>query len=245
MESILDYYVNLLVIQYGNKDKFKSTVRTVVDQFVVENIPYEIRNAFNIDTAVGAQLDILGKYIGINRFYQGQNLLPSAFGFVSYGNTAASTQKGFSNYTDFDTKDGYTLAYKDVLSGNLGLGDDDYRVILKLKILQNTNDHSHKSIDDGLAMFFGDSVRADSSGDMTMDYFVPSDLTAIMSTAIQKKVLPKPMGVGIRYLILEKNTLFGFATYETTPPNATGFSDYTDVDSKSGDVLTYSKLLEA
>lgn len=245
MESILDYYVNLLVIQYGNKEKLKSTVRTVVEEFVVDNVPYDLRDAFSIDTAVGAQLDILGKYIGINRFYQGQNLRPSAFGFVTYVNTTASTQKGFSNYSDFETKSGYVLAYKDVLSGSLSLGDDDYRVLLKLKILQNSNDHSHKSIDDGLFGFFGSAIRADSVGNMIMDYFVPNDLTAIMSTAIQKQVLPKPMGVGIRYVILEKGKSFGFATYETTPPNATGFSDYTDVDSKAGGVLTYNKILEA
>ena len=83
----------------------------------------------------------------------------------------------------------------------VALSDDDYRIILKLKAIANTSDLSHKSLDDSLYSFFGNTIRMDSDGNMEMTYFVPKNKTPVILAAIQKEVLPRPMGVRCSYII--------------------------------------------
>lgn len=243
MLELIQYYADLLIIQYAQKPKIRATIEAMIEQMLADNIAFDIRDAFDIETAVGVQLDILGKYVGVTRTHNGIVFTGKNFAFLEYDNlTPEAIQTGFSDYTDFETRDGIFVQYKDTLGDTLLLSDEDYRVIIKLKILQNSSNHSHKEIDDGLAEFFGTEIRADSLGDMVMDYFVPDDLTTIVSVAIQKDVLPRPMGVNTRYLISEKEGFFGFATYASTPTFTKGFATYADVDTKAGNTLTYIKL---
>lgn len=244
--EIIQYYINLLIIQYTGKPNIEGTVSALVDAAIAENVVFDIRDGFNIATAVGAQLDIIGKYVGIDRFYTGSLYSGEHFAFLTYtDDTPSAIQTGFSDYTDFETKEGRTLKYADIVSGTLALGDDDYRTILLLKILQNNINHSHQSIDQGLFDFFGTSVRADSTGDMLMTYFIPETETAVIEVAVQKDVLPRPMGVGIQNIIVRDEDVFGFATYSGFSSTTKGFSTYSDFDTKVGEVLTYNKILEA
>ena len=244
--ELLDYYVNLLIIQYNNQPKMRETISEFVEQELANNLTFQVRDGFDLNTAVGVQLDSIGKYVGIDRFYEGQSFSGVNFGFVTYANETPNAQTGFADHSDVGTKAGKFVQYKDVVSGGLTLGDDDYRIILKLKVVQNNINHSHKEVDDSLFSFFGDDVRADSTGGMVMNYFIPDNLTALIKVALTKDVLPRPMGVGIGYLILKKSRFFGFATYQNeSPPFITGFADYSDVDTKTGEMLKYNKLLEA
>lgn len=246
VQELLEYYLNLLIIQYKEKPKMRATLSALVAEAIMENLAFMVRDGFDIETATGKQLDIIGKYVGVDRFYSGQEFNEEYFGLVSYGNETPNMQVGFSTYADFETKVGRTLQYFEIVGGGLQLSDEDYRVILKLKIIQNNINHSHKEIDESLVAFFGNTVRADSQGDMTMIYFVPKDLTAIVKVAIEKEVLPKPMGVELQYLIPTDKELFGFANYSGTPSSFTkGFSTYSTFDTADGGVLTYNKLVEA
>jgi hypothetical protein len=110
--------------------------------------------------------------------------------------------------------------------------------------LQNNINHSHKEIDDGLFKFFGDTVTADSDGNMEMVYFVPTDASTLVLVAVQKDVLPKPIGVGLDYIIEKNEPFFGMATYENTNNQITGFTTYADFDTKEGEMLNYNKLIE-
>lgn len=67
LQELIDYYVNLLIIQYSNKPKAKATVALLAEQAVMENIPKEVRDSFDVDDGVGVQLDILAKYVGVVR----------------------------------------------------------------------------------------------------------------------------------------------------------------------------------
>lgn len=244
IQSIIDYYANLLIIQYHDRPKAKATIELIVRELISDGILLDIRDAYSVETAVGVQLDVIGKYVGLNRFYKGQNL--SGFlSFINYDEVDAPPvlRVGFSDYTDFDTKVGRFLTYFDVLSSDLVLNDDDFRFLIKMRIIQNHSDHSHKSIDDSIFAFFGDEVRADSEGNMVMYYFVPFTLSELIKVAIQKEVLPRPMGVRLNYIIPEQYPFFGFATYDNTPVFNTGFSNYADYDTKLGETLNFNKLI--
>jgi hypothetical protein len=61
------YYADLLVIQYINKPKARATIESLVGKAIIDLLPIDAVNAYNIETAIGKQLDILGKYIGQSR----------------------------------------------------------------------------------------------------------------------------------------------------------------------------------
>ena len=47
-----------------------------------------MRDGYNLNTAVGAQQDILGKYVGVNRVITGVDFTRQYFGFMRAGTTA-------------------------------------------------------------------------------------------------------------------------------------------------------------
>lgn len=69
-EELINYYANLLILQYLGKPKAYATIQTLVTPVVMDQLPIQVQNAFNLlgdDTAVGVQLDVLGKYAGVVR----------------------------------------------------------------------------------------------------------------------------------------------------------------------------------
>lgn len=194
------YYSNLLIMQYHNKPKAKATIETTVG-LLPDDLIMEVINGFDIETAVGKQLDILGEYVGVDRYYLVDNQAQL-------------------------------------------LDDEDYRILIKLKAISNTSDLSHKSLEEALYNFFGNTVRMDSDGNMEMTYFVPKNKTPIIQAAIQKEVLPRPMGVRCSYIIEYDKRFFGFCTYQNqTAVYKTGFRSYNNPN-KVGEVLNYSKRIE-
>lgn len=194
------YYSNLLIMQYHNKPKAKATIEATVG-LLPDDLIMEVINGFDIETAVGKQLDILGEFVGVDRYYLVDNQAEL-------------------------------------------LNDEDYRILIKLKAISNTSDLSHKSLEEALYNFFGNSVRMDSEGNMEMTYFVPKNKTPIIQAAIQKEVLPRPMGVRCSYIIEYDKRFFGFCTYQNqTAVYKTGFRTYNNPN-KVGEILTYSKRIE-
>lgn len=66
-QSIINYYANLLILQYNGLPKATATIEATAELFVMDELPTQVLNGFSLDTAVGVQLDILGQYIGVSR----------------------------------------------------------------------------------------------------------------------------------------------------------------------------------
>lgn len=74
--DILIYYANLLIIQYIGKPKAYATIQAQVKPVIMDQLPVAVMNAYNLigtNTAVGKQLDVLGKYVGVKRTGIGTN----------------------------------------------------------------------------------------------------------------------------------------------------------------------------
>lgn len=200
MTVIDDYYANLLIMQYHNKRKAVETIKAST-KVIPDTLITDIINGYNIETAVGSQLDTLGVYLDVDRWYvENENLV--------------------------------------------SLNDEDFRILLKLKAITNTSNLSHKSLDESLYSFFKNSIRMDSEGNMEMTYFVPKNKTPVIVAAIQKEVLPRPMGVMCKYIIEYDKRFFGFCTYSNTRAvYKTGFRTYNNPN-KKGEVLTYDKRID-
>ena len=65
--ELATYYKNLLIIQYSGKDKAAATIQALVEKVIIFDLLSSIQDGFDPDTAVGAQLDIIGKYVGVSR----------------------------------------------------------------------------------------------------------------------------------------------------------------------------------
>lgn len=66
-EEIAKYYANLLILQYIGKVKAYAMVKAFVTPAIMDQMPVAVQNAYEIGTAVGIQLDVLGKYAGVSR----------------------------------------------------------------------------------------------------------------------------------------------------------------------------------
>jgi hypothetical protein len=67
-EEIAAYYANLLILQYKGKPNAYAFVLDTVLPLIMDQMPTTIRDAFDMTSAVGVQLDVLGKYIGVTRY---------------------------------------------------------------------------------------------------------------------------------------------------------------------------------
>ena len=65
--ELQQYYADLLILQYKGKPKAEATIKASVKPIIIFELAEAVKNGYNIDTAVGVQLDVLGKYIGLGR----------------------------------------------------------------------------------------------------------------------------------------------------------------------------------
>lgn len=200
IDKIVEYYANLLIIQYHDLPKAKAMVTLFVYELVAQGIIFEVRDGFAIETAIGVQLDALAKYIGVDRFFAEQ-VLNNFFSFVLYDDPDEiyASEVGYCDYTDLN-KPGNFLTYDDILSSTFALTDAEFRTLLKLKILQNNSNHSTGEIVDGVWALFGDTLIPQDNYDMTMNYIVDASILPLIEVAYDKGILPKPMGVAINLI---------------------------------------------
>lgn len=174
MSEIEKYYENLLIIQYNGLPKASQTIRLLAETATGDEIMSQILEAFNVDTAVSKNLDMIGLFVGADRY---------------------------------------------------GLSDDDYRVLIKFKIIVNNIDASMKSIDNAIFDTFGKSIVVSNNEDMTMTYIIEPLYKNVVEAAYRLGFLPIPIAVGVNVILMVPNPdlIFGFkrGNFQT---NAIGFS---------------------
>lgn len=90
IRELADYYVDRLIVQYRDLPKARDTVAIAVKQALADTLPQQLQDAWNVDTAVGAQLDVIGKYVGVPRNI-GIAVLQGYFSLWTYGSTLDPT----------------------------------------------------------------------------------------------------------------------------------------------------------
>jgi hypothetical protein len=66
-DELKQYYADLLILQYRGKPRARATIEAFVDLAIMDQLPLIVASAFALGAAVGVQLDILGKYVGVTR----------------------------------------------------------------------------------------------------------------------------------------------------------------------------------
>ena len=202
LKDLLTYYSNLLIVQYNGKPKAKATIELIANLIVANLVIFQLRDGFDWKTAVGKQLDIIGKWVGISRNYNGNLYWGNTF--LSYPpsdklvptDLTDSLQHGYTDFDNFETDTGGILTYNNVGFVEQELSDDDYRVVIGLKIIKNSINHTCKSIDDAIWNYFNGEVYTTWQPHKII-YTYPSSLATIMQVCNDKNVLPAPTGVSI------------------------------------------------
>lgn len=191
LQSAIAYYVRLLVYQY-QLPKAQQTIAILVKQLLADGLPEAVQNAFNPATAVGPQLDIVGKYVGLPRTIGDPTPLPF-FGFVDYA--GGGNENGLSNYDGTTNPDGVFFQYQYNGTRNTALTDDAYAFMMALKIVLNSSDGTLYSIQQFLNTLLPGLVQVVDNKNMTLTYAI--NVKAPVSPTVIEPYLPKPMGVGI------------------------------------------------
>lgn len=196
VQSAIAYYVRLLCFQY-QLTKAESAIAILVKQLLMDGLPEAVQNAYNVPApgvpgAVGRQLDILGKYIGIPRNIGEPTPLPY-FGFVDYA--GGGNENGFTNYDGTTNPLGVFFLYQYQGARNTALSDDAYAFMMALKIILNSSDGTLYSIQRFLDSLLPGFVTVIDNKDMTLTYSVSLD--SPVSPVVLEPYLPRPMGVGV------------------------------------------------
>lgn len=206
LQNIKDWAKNLLIVQYSQAKKNQALIELLVDLIFANNLPLKIRDlCLNVEKSEGIQLDVVGKWVGIDRYYNGIDLWEQPYtALVNYENISTSTyeqwQGGFSTFENFTQNNGGFLtweAYQDVRTKVNAMGDEYFRHLIKLKIIKNSINHTCKNIDDAIWEWSDGKVYT-TWQPMEVTYHYISDYHNLMELAIYKNVLLAPTGCTIQ-----------------------------------------------
>lgn len=197
-EELVTYYQNTLIIQYKRSVKAWQTIGALSTEVVANLIYTQVQDAFNLDTAIGNQIDILGTYVGANRFLANFTSLNTYFAMPLYSNAGAGSVVGFAQYSDVVAPVGYWRLYTTV-DVSYSLTDGQMRDLVKYLIAIHGSDTTNASIDLILLEFFGTYVTLTDNEDMTLTYThdATNDPFQLFKIVDFIGALPAPAGVMI------------------------------------------------
>lgn len=169
LNNIKEWARKLLIIQYAQAEKNKKTIDLMVDLTFANNLILQIRDlCLSVDKSYGEQLWVVGKWLGIDPYYDAIDLWKQPFSaLVNYSNISSDEyeawQGGFSSYDSsspyfIGNNDGGFLTYslwQNTRTDVNIIGDDDFRQLIKLKVIRNHLVYTNKNIDDAIFKCFG------------------------------------------------------------------------------------------
>ena len=148
-------YQNTLLSQYANSQ----TLLALIDGYsanldISANIDAFYTNIWNIDTANGAGLDLLGRIVGVSRNIQVSSLTVGSSGYFGFAQQTGSV--GFGQ--------GVFYAPADALPVQYSLDDTAYRALLLIAAAANIGNCSIETLNKTLGQLFSAQVTASING---------------------------------------------------------------------------------
>jgi len=178
----------------------------------------------SIDTAVGEQLDVIGRIVGQER----EIVNAEAFPFFGYEGAESAQSYGDLNS---DRVGGYYWDATKPISGNVRLSDDQYRIFIKAKIMKNITRSTPEDVISFIKFVFDvDSVQImnDFGAGATIviigqaiSPFVLAILESYKDDPYRSYFVPKTLGVRYDFMINEGTGYFGFQGV----PDIKGYGD--------------------
>lgn len=203
MPTDIDKYLNLLPSANDDKPDFIDTITAVLQPFVDgQNVVESLIAKYDLDTAEGMQLDVVGQWVGF-----GRNVLAPLVGVYF-----AFDEEGVG----FDQ--GVWFTSGDPTEGLVSLDDPTYRIMLKAKISSNYWDGSLAQLQQIFADFFavspGTYAFVIDNFDMTMTIGISGVIPGIIfqSLFLRTQIPLPPAAVQSNVLITTEDgaPIFGF-----------------------------------
>lgn len=212
MTDFVKSYLDLLIFQYQDKPKIRAELELLVGKFEdVKKLDDSLPIAFDIDKAVGKQLDVIGRIVGLPR--KTDNVIPKVyFGFYDENSNAV----GFG--------DGAFYTFESEQYSDLELNDTDYRFFLKAKISINFMKNNIHKINDIISFLFSNNAYVEDNRDTTFTLWVNENVDLrLVQYAKSLNLLPRPQTISYNLArFYEENATFGF--YDQNP-NSKGFGE--------------------
>lgn len=191
MSISLVEYIALVTSEHRDRPKYIASLSAALEQVLAASTLLEaVNEAFDIDTAVGQQLDIIGEWVGRSRYIG----VPLPNVYFTWGGTAAL---GWGS--------GVWKGQFDPVSGLASLGDEDYRILLKAKIAANHWDGTVPGAYEVWANIFDSDIELliQDNQNMTMTVgIVGPPLSAVTKALLTGGYIPlKPAGVRVNYKV--------------------------------------------
>lgn len=196
---IIDDYLSLITTEHSDKPKFVDTVSSSINVAVyLQNLLSLFPEKFDVDTAIGYQLDTVGEWVGRSR----RIASPISGVYFSWDVEGVGWEQGVWK-GPFDPD-----------SGIVDLPDDSYRLLLKAKIAANNWDGTIPgAYSVWEKVFTGSYIVIQDNQNMTMIVGISgSPLSLLEQELLAGGYIPlKPEGVNVTYNIVpEKGKLFGW-----------------------------------
>lgn len=220
MSDFIDSYSGLLIYQYQTKTKAKSHITAYAEEYEkIYNLLNSLPIVYDIDLAVGRQLDVIGRILGISR------KVPFA---------VAKKYFGFDDNSDsypMDNLNASIIAYPfkdlnepDYTSGELN--DNQYRLFLKGKAIKNNvkalmiDEDENLSLQNAIDFLFSNKAFVIDNQDMTLTIYIDTSYDlSLLQYIKQLDLIPRPQGVDYRLVLsyVEGDT-FGFSDNANSKP---------------------------
>lgn len=196
-------YANLVTSEHVVQPNFMASLAALTRGFVEDNNALRLYPAqFDLDVAVGAQLDVVGQWVGLSRRLR----VPVSGVYFAFDTVGVG----------FD--EGVWMGPFDPSTGLVSLDDETYRLMLYAKIAANTWDGSLGAAERILAEIFvsspGTLVFIQDNFDMTMTIGLAGAIPSALFVALlaQEYIPLRPAAVGSSVVVtsVDGDPLFGF-----------------------------------
>lgn len=225
IKDYLEDAKELITDQFKDKPVFNKYLELLITPNIeLQEVFRQLMQERSLDTAIGAQLDLLGELVGQPRTLLNADLF-TFFGF--FGDASADS------YGDLNDPSVGSIWWdgEQARTGNITLSDNLYRLLIKAKIAKNVTRATPEDMMRFVNFVFSttNSTVVDEGG-ASFRILIGKILTRqeigllrwINETAYYKsKLLPKPIGVGINYGDFDAEAVFAFEGI----PGAKGYGD--------------------
>ena len=203
-EELAATYVQLLIIQYSdpnNQPNAIATINLLATEAIANQIVLQVLSGFSINDsygqtpAVGVQLDILGQFVGAERFLDGYS---PPINYFSYGDTVGPDNNayGFGDiYNNIIPLDYWESTVN--TAGTYTLSDGQMSQLIQYLATKNNMYMSLENIDNLLFSLFGTEVTVEETN-MELQYSDAGGNGSVMYGVINYlNAFPHPAGVNI------------------------------------------------
>lgn len=185
-------YAGLITSEHSDKPKYRAMIEAVAGTFGANyDLLASMPDVFDLDNAVGSQLDAVGLWVGQSRLIPNV-LLVGFFGFDSLGAPLPFGEEGNPSIGGRFYDEG------EPITGSTVLADPEYRTVLRSKIVRNHSKGQTADIVKALNFMFNAPAVINDPGTMAIDVYIGRNITLVEQAIVtQLDILPRPAGVRI------------------------------------------------